>query len=100
MVCSTNTLHATWEAPCPTCDVSFNATLTGEGGFTASCATHSTECDFHDLQCAETYTLSVVAVSDTCNSFYSDAVTKPTGKYKYIYILKSGKHFAGKLSMK
>ena len=78
--CSTHTLQASWDAGCPTCAASYISTLTGEGGFSTSCAAANGSCTFPGLQCAQTYMLSVVAFNDRCNSSTSAVVSATTGK--------------------
>ncbi|XP_067454263.1 serine-rich adhesin for platelets [Thunnus thynnus] len=64
--CPSNTLQASWYAAAGA--VSYISTLTGAGGFSASCPTANQSCLFPGLQCAHTYMLSVVALNNRCNS--------------------------------
>ncbi|KAF7202767.1 fibronectin type III domain-containing protein 7-like [Nothobranchius furzeri] len=74
--CSTNTLQASWDAAAGA--VSYISTVKGAGGSTASCSTANQSCSFPHLQCAQTYSFSVVAVNDRCNSSKSTVVAATT----------------------
>ncbi|XP_040040842.2 uncharacterized protein fndc7b [Gasterosteus aculeatus] len=64
--CPNNTLKASWDAAAGA--ASYISTLSRAGGSSSSCTEAGTSCLFTDLQCAQTYTLSVVATNDRCNS--------------------------------
>ncbi|MEQ2170476.1 hypothetical protein GOODEAATRI_000589, partial [Goodea atripinnis] len=74
--CSTNTLQASWKAAAGA--TSYISTLRGAKGFSASCQTTNQSCAFPDLQCAQSYSFSVVAINDRCNSTNSNNVTAKT----------------------
>lgn len=76
--CSSSTLRASWNAAGGA--ASYVSFLKGAGGFSASCQTANQSCSFPGLQCAQTYSFSVVAINDRCNSTESSAVTAMTGK--------------------
>lgn len=78
MKCPSNTLQASWDAAAGA--VSYISTLTGAGGFSASCPTANQSCLFPGLQCAHTYMLSVVALNNRCNSSESAKISMITGK--------------------
>lgn len=78
MECSTNMLKAYWGATAGA--ASYVTTLKGAGGFSASCLTANQSCMFPQLQCAQTYMFSVVALNDRCNSSKSAMISATTGK--------------------
>lgn len=76
--CSTNKLEATWDAAAGA--AYYISTLKGAGGFSSFCATDEQSCIFSvQLQCAQMYMLSVVAVNDRCNSSESAVISAITG---------------------
>lgn len=79
--CSTNTLHASWDAAPGA--ASYVTTVYRAGGFSSSCYTYDQSCDFPDLECAQMYMFSVVAQNDRCNSSESAMVSAKTGKCAY-----------------
>ncbi|KAL7397583.1 hypothetical protein ABVT39_024505 [Epinephelus coioides] len=74
--CSTNTLQASWDAAAGA--ASYVSILKGAGGFSSSCSTSEQNCLFSDLQCAQTYMFSVVAMNDRCNSSESAMISATT----------------------
>lgn len=76
--CSTNTLQASWNKTAGA--ASYVSTLKGAGGFSSSCRSANQTCLFPDLQCAQTYMFSVVAMNDRCNSSESEMISAKTGK--------------------
>ncbi|KAK2835181.1 hypothetical protein Q5P01_015665 [Channa striata] len=76
VVCTTNTLQASWDAAPGA--VSYVSTVKGSGDFSTSCPTSGQTCLFSGLQCAHTYTLSVIAVNDRCNSSDSSIISATT----------------------
>uniref|UniRef100_A0A3Q2E2M1 Fibronectin type-III domain-containing protein n=1 Tax=Cyprinodon variegatus TaxID=28743 RepID=A0A3Q2E2M1_CYPVA len=74
--CSTNTLQASWDAAAGA--TSYISLLKGAGGAPASCQTPNQSCSFPNLQCAQIYSFSVVAINDRCNSTESSIVTTKT----------------------
>lgn len=79
--CSTNMLQASWDKVSGA--LSYISTLTGAGNFYTSCTSVSQSCSFSQLQCAQTYSLSVMALSDRCNGSKSAIVTTKTGNQVY-----------------
>lgn len=75
--CSTNTLLASWDAAAGA--VSYVSILKGAGGFSSSCSTSEQNCLFPDLQCAQMYMFSMVAMNDRCNSSESAMISATTG---------------------
>ncbi|KAM7387685.1 hypothetical protein PAMP_023907 [Pampus punctatissimus] len=71
--CPSNTLQASWTVAAGA--VSYSSTLTGVGGFFASCHTANQSCLFPGLQCAHTYMLSVAALNNRCNSSQSAKIS-------------------------
>ncbi|XP_078263985.1 fibronectin type III domain-containing protein 7-like [Rhinoraja longicauda] len=53
-------------------------TATAEGNNVQQCSANDTLCDITDLHCGETYTLSVYAIDDTCDSAESPSITRRT----------------------
>ncbi|XP_067369826.1 mucin-3B [Channa argus] len=76
VACSTNTLQASWDAAPG--GVSYISTLKGPGDFSTSCLTSDQRCLFSGLQCAHTYTFSVIALNDRCNSSDSGIISATT----------------------
>lgn len=81
--CSTSTFKASWAAAAGA--VSYISTLKGPGGFSSSCPTADQRCSFPDLQCAQTYMFSVVAVNALCNSSESAKISGRTGKCAILF---------------
>lgn len=76
--CSTNSLQASWDPAAGA--ASYVATLKGTGGFSSSCPSGNQSCLFTGLQCAQSYMLSVMAISGGCNSAESAVISATTGK--------------------
>ncbi|KAI3368520.1 hypothetical protein L3Q82_025527 [Scortum barcoo] len=74
--CSTNTLHASWGASGGA--MSYISMLKGSGGSSSWCSSANESCSFPDLQCAQTYMFSVMALNDRCNSSKSAMVSART----------------------
>ncbi|XP_078263983.1 fibronectin type III domain-containing protein 7-like [Rhinoraja longicauda] len=53
-------------------------TATAEGSNVQKCSANDTLCDITDLHCGETYTLSVYAIDNTCDSAESPSITRRT----------------------
>ncbi|XP_039670578.1 fibronectin type III domain-containing protein 7-like [Perca fluviatilis] len=47
-------------------DVRYNVTLTGQDGHTQHCHTNTTSCQLFDIDCGETYSITVTPYSKTC----------------------------------
>lgn len=61
----------------------FIATATADDGHTHNCSSNiSNSCNFTDLHCGETYTVTVVTVDRGCRSEPSTAVELRTGEKK------------------
>lgn len=56
------------------------ATATCSRGMSLQCNSTNSTCEFSDLQCGETYVLSVTAYSNICYSEVSSSVKVQTGK--------------------
>lgn len=78
MDCPNNTLKASWDAAAGA--ASYISTLSRAGGSSSSCTEAGTSCLFTDLQCAQTYTLSVVATNDRCNSSEGPRISATAGQ--------------------
>ncbi|KAF7660957.1 hypothetical protein LDENG_00272160 [Lucifuga dentata] len=64
--CSSNNLQMSWDATAGA--LSYISTLNRAGGFTNSCNSSIESCQFPSLQCAQTYTFSVMAINQRCKS--------------------------------
>lgn len=74
--CGTNTATMHWEEV----DVEFyTATATSKMGTSLWCNSTNSTCQFSNLQCGETYMLSVASYSNMCYSEVSSAVEVQTG---------------------
>ncbi|XP_055498364.1 fibronectin type III domain-containing protein 7-like [Leucoraja erinacea] len=60
------TASVTWEMSNLT--VWYAATAEGSDGHTATCTTSETNCVIPDLHCSQTYSISVLAIGETCSS--------------------------------
>ncbi|XP_029474400.1 uncharacterized protein LOC115100214 [Rhinatrema bivittatum] len=64
--CGTNITAVSWDGAAGA--VSYTSTVTGADGEQRSCNATSTTCDIGDLQCGQTYAVSVTALNDQCSS--------------------------------
>nr|XP_015211037.1 PREDICTED: uncharacterized protein LOC102685057 [Lepisosteus oculatus] len=74
--CETGAVSMSWEHSEGA--VSYTAVALGSGGYSAQCYTSGTTCQFTDLLCGLSYSLSVTASHDTCSSSESHTVTLST----------------------
>ncbi|KAK9519631.1 hypothetical protein VZT92_022346 [Zoarces viviparus] len=74
--CSSNTVEASWDAAAGA--ASYISALNRAEGSSSPCPTADTSCLFSDLQCAQTYKLSVVAMNDRCTSSKSANISART----------------------
>lgn len=59
---------------------SYTAVAQGSGGFASSCNSTNTTCEFTNLLCGLTYSISVSASDDRCTSTQSQSVGLDTGR--------------------
>ncbi|XP_032883843.1 uncharacterized protein LOC116977489 isoform X5 [Amblyraja radiata] len=74
MDCDAGHMSVSWEFS----EGAISYTATAEGSNVQQCSANDTLCDITDLYCGETYTLSVCAIDDTCDSVESPSVTMRT----------------------
>lgn len=79
--CSAKTLQTSWDAAAGA--VSYISTLRGPGNVSTDCSTTDQRCVFPGLQCAQTYTFSVVSRNDRCNSSNSNIISARTGTFTF-----------------
>lgn len=60
--------------------VLYTAVAQGNGGFASTCSSNSTVCEFTDLLCGLTYSISVTASDHVCTSAQSHSILLDTGK--------------------
>lgn len=60
--------------------LSYTAVAQGSGGFASSCNSSSTTCEFSNLLCGLTYSISVTASDRVCTSAPSNSVQLDTGR--------------------
>ncbi|KAM8930644.1 uncharacterized protein RCH25_006549 [Pelodytes ibericus] len=75
--CENNTAKVTWSSSSGA--GSYISTITGVNAEEYSCNSTGTSCDVSGLQCGHTYTVTVTAVNDQCNSEPSVPVQLKTG---------------------
>nr|XP_046247875.1 uncharacterized protein LOC124060678 [Scatophagus argus] len=69
--CHTNSAAVTWEPASGA--VSYHAVgVTSDGSHRAECDNTVTHCDLEDLQCGQTYNVSVFGLDESCSSVQSD----------------------------
>ncbi|KAL1022755.1 hypothetical protein UPYG_G00031900 [Umbra pygmaea] len=69
LLCSNNSATVTWLGSPGA--VSYNVVAQGNNGDTIQCTTNKTSCDLHNMQCAQTYEITVNPFSETCKGFDS-----------------------------
>ncbi|XP_078263982.1 fibronectin type III domain-containing protein 7-like [Rhinoraja longicauda] len=74
MDCDAGHMSVSWEFS----EGAISYTATAEGSNVQKCSANDTLCDITDLQCGETYTLSVYAIDNTCDSAESPSITRRT----------------------
>ncbi|KAK6484735.1 hypothetical protein HHUSO_G12572 [Huso huso] len=74
--CETNTVHVSWKRSSRA--TSYTATVTGRNHFTESCSTGNLTCSVGSLQCAEQYTITVLAENGDCSSPQSSSASVKT----------------------
>ncbi|XP_055498363.1 fibronectin type III domain-containing protein 7-like [Leucoraja erinacea] len=74
MDCDAGHMSVSWEFS----EGAISYVATAEGSNVQQCSANDTLCDITDLYCGETYTLSVYAIDDTCDSAESPSITRRT----------------------
>ncbi|KAK1165326.1 hypothetical protein AOXY_G13825 [Acipenser oxyrinchus oxyrinchus] len=74
--CETNTVHVSWKRSSRA--TSYTATVMGRNHFTESCSTGNLTCSVGSLQCAEQYTITVLAENGECSSPQSSSASVKT----------------------
>ncbi|XP_078263980.1 fibronectin type III domain-containing protein 7-like [Rhinoraja longicauda] len=74
MDCDVGHMSVSWEFS----EGAMSYTATAEGSNVQKCSANDTLCDITDLHCGETYTLSVYASDNTCDSAESPSTTRRT----------------------
>ncbi|TMS20668.1 Fibronectin type III domain-containing protein 7 [Larimichthys crocea] len=76
--CHSNIIAVTWERASGA--LSYRAVgVTADGSHTIECENTETYCDLSDVQCGQTYTVSVFSMDDSCTSVESDKAYVRTG---------------------
>ena len=78
--CSNNVVVVSWNGTGP--DQVQVVTAVDTSGDTVSCNSSGTNCTFNQLSCGDTYTLTVVGHSQSCQSTPSTALSLHTGTHK------------------
>ena len=76
--CSTNTLNASWSPSAGA--LSYSGHLYDDEGLCQTCSNSAPSCSFGNLSCAHTYTFTVVAQNNMCDSSVSQEVNVTTGE--------------------
>ncbi|XP_059839508.1 fibronectin type III domain-containing protein 7-like [Hypanus sabinus] len=72
--CDSGHMSVSWEF----CEGASSYIATADGGDMQQCSANDTLCDITDLSCGETYTVTVLAHDDTCDSAESPSITTRT----------------------
>lgn len=74
--CGSNQAHLSWQHVGSA--MSYTAEVTGEHGHVASCSSSNSSCAVK-LHCGRSYSASVVAITDSCNSTQSSLIQFDSG---------------------
>lgn len=85
MVCESGVVAVSWEPSKGA--TSYTTVAQGNGGYASTCNSSQTTCDFDDLLCGLSYSVTVSASDGTCSSAESSAVEINTGRVKISFVL-------------
>lgn len=80
--CDNNTAKVSWTLGDGA--ISYTVTAVGTDGHEASCETDENHCDLTELQCGQTYDVSLTTISDHCQTEIHPNVTFTTRELRNI----------------
>lgn len=84
MDCDSGSVSVSWEPSNGA--TSYTAVAQGNGGYASSCNSSDTSCQFPELLCGLSYSITVQASDDVCNSADSSAVQLNTCKVVTLHV--------------
>lgn len=85
--CNSNSAAVTWERASGALSY-LSVGVTEDGSHRAECNNTVTHCDLSDLQCGQTYNVSVFTIDESCSSVESDTAYVRTGMVNVLLFIK------------